>query len=133
MGNETVDDFQQSGLTASAGADDADELVLADGKIYLRERLDLRGVVFDRFLKAFRDPLDLNHLSSLTLGVQNVPIVPVVRDVKIEAIPERLERLELFERLEPFCLLPGKELVVLARFIWAGISRQVHALEHFVR
>src|SRR5262245_50638654 len=61
MGNKTIDDFQQSGLAASARADDADELVLADGKIYVRESFDLRGVVFDGFLKAFRDPLDLNH------------------------------------------------------------------------
>ena len=133
MRNEAVDNFQQSRLAASAGANNADELIFTDAKTHVRESLDLCGVVFDRFLKAFRDPLDLNHLSSLTLGVQNVPIVPAVQVVKQINFPVRFERLELFERLEPSCLFPGKELVVLARFIRAGISREVHAVKYFVR
>src|SRR5262249_7281779 len=127
MRNEAVDNFQQSRLAASAGANYADELIFTDAKTHVRESLDLCGVVFDRFLKAFRDPLDLNHLSSLTLGVQNVQVVKQIN------FPVRFERLELFERLEPSCLFPGKELVVLARFIRAGISREVHAVKYFVR
>jgi hypothetical protein len=100
MGNETVDNFKQRSFAASAWADDADKLILTDGEVHLRKSLDLCGAVFVRFLKAFRDPLDLNHLSSLTLGVQNVPVVQVVKQINF---PVRFERLELFEHLEPFC------------------------------
>src|SRR5215813_4684759 len=47
--------------------------------------------------------------------------------------PQNLSKLRGSLHLEPFCLFPGKDLVVLARFIRAGISREVHAVKHFVR
>jgi hypothetical protein len=53
MGNETVDNFKQSSLAAPAGADDANELVFADGQTHVRESLDLGGAVLDRLLEAF--------------------------------------------------------------------------------
>src|SRR5262245_27742736 len=55
--------------------------------------------------------------------------------LKIEVIPERLEWLELFERLEPSLpeLLPGNDFVVLARLVRARIPRQINLAEHLVR
>ena len=72
VGNETVDNFQQSSFAASAQADDADKLIFTDGKTYFRKSLDLCGVVFHRLLKTFRDLLYLYHVSSTVL----VPFVP---------------------------------------------------------
>src|SRR4030095_16386658 len=123
VGNETVDNFQQSSFAASARADDTDELIFTDGKIHVRESPDLSSEVFHCLLKTLRYLLYLYHVSSTVL----VPFVPKgSRSSSVARLKTFNDAWNDWNLWNNGSSLTRDDPVVLARLIRAGIPRQIN-------